>query len=290
MKGHGTPRTPRGMTISELASLSAIPLSTIKFYIRENLIPGPNLTRGTRAYYDSKHLHRLKLIKKIRSEGKVPLSKIKEIIALVDDGEREEERGDGSDSTVSRDEIIEAAIGVFRVKGYEQATIADIVAAARIGRSSFYKHFENKKELFIACVKSIIFSEVGEPAAARGDEEGDEGDSAAIFDKNARAYYEVNPLWLDMVKQLRAAAINHPGEFADSLDEVIHLKIDLLRRGIQKGIRGGWFRDINATLMTVMLLGLQDYQEYLAKALSDKKMEELYDDAKNIILYGIVKR
>ena len=32
-------RSTRDMTVSELSSLSTIPLSTIKFYIRENLIP-----------------------------------------------------------------------------------------------------------------------------------------------------------------------------------------------------------------------------------------------------------
>jgi hypothetical protein len=42
--------------------------------------------------------------------------------------------------------------------------------------------------------------------------------------------------------------------------------------------------------MTVMLLGLQDYHGYLAKALNEKTLEELYDDAKDIILYGILKR
>ena len=56
--------TTKGMTISKLSSLSAIPRSTIKFYIRESLIPRPNKIRGTRAYYDARHLNKLRLIKK----------------------------------------------------------------------------------------------------------------------------------------------------------------------------------------------------------------------------------
>jgi len=279
--------TSQLMTISELSNRSMLPLSTIKFYIREQLIPGPNLIRGTRAYYDARHLNRLKLIRKIQRQGKVPLSTIKEIIALVDHGANEERQRNGSRLAASRHDIVGAAINVFREKGYEQTTIADIVAAARIGRSSFYKNFENKKELFIECVKSIILSEVADPAGNGDDAEISDG--AAVFDKHAKAYNSINPLWLEMVRQLRAAAINHPEEFAGSLDEVIQLKIDLLRRGIQRGIRKGWFRQINATLMTVMLLGLQDYQEYLAKTFSNKKLEELYEEARDIILYGILK-
>jgi len=278
------------MTVSELASLSAIPLSTIKFYIRESLIPGPRKTRGTRAYYDSRHLSRLKLIKKIQTEGHVPLSKIREIIGLIDDGEAADARERGIGGTETKDEIVTAAIGVFREKGYGKSTIADIVHAARIGRSTFYKHFENKKDLFIACVKAIIFSEMQKGEAGAIDEVKDEQDIVDIFDKHAKAYYNVNPLWVDMVRALRAAAISDPDQFADSLDDVVHLKIDLLKRGLEKGIRRGLFREFNATLMTVMLLGLQDYHGYLAKALNDKTLEELYDDAKDIILYGILKR
>ncbi len=282
--------TTRGMTISELSSLSTIPLSTIKFYIRESLIPRPNKIRGTRAYYDARHLKKLRLIKKIQSEGKVPLSKIKEIISLIDDGDRLAGQHLGPGGEDLRDEIVTSAIGVFREKGYEETTIGDIVAAARIGRSTFYKNFRDKKELLVECVKHIIFTEVGDPGSDTIDEIEDEAGALAVFDRQARPYYELNPLWVDMVKLLRAAAINHPEDFADRLDEVVHLKIDLLKRGIEKGIRRGLFREVNATLMTVMLLGLQDYHGYLKKASNEKTLEELYGDAKDIVLYGILKR
>ena len=280
----------KAMTISELASFSDIPLSTIKFYIRESLIPGPKKARGTRAYYDEGHLRRLKLIKKIQIEGNIPLSKIKEIIGMIEDGERGRKKDKAEDRAAIRNEIITSAIQVFREKGYEKATIADIVAAARIGRSTFYKRFRDKKDLFIECIKQIIFSEMkqGEPDELDGIR--DEEEILRVFDRHAKAYCNVNPLWIDMVNQLRAAAISDPEEFADSLEEVIHLKIDLLRRGIENGIRRGLFREINPTLMTVMLLGLQDYHDYLSKDTDGKSLEEKYDEATDIILYGILKR
>ena len=280
----------RAMTISELSSLSDIPLSTIKFYIRESLVPGPKMTRGTRAYYDAGHLHRLRLIKKIQTEGNLPLSKIKEIIGMIEDGERTRGKDGAEDSTVVRDGIVTSAIQVFREKGYEKATIADMVAAARIGRSTFYKHFRDKKGLFVESVKQIIFKEMKKGEPDEVDEVRDEEDILRVFDRHAKAYYNVNPLWIDMVNQLRAAAINEPQEFAGELDEVIHLKISLLKRGLEKGIRRGLFREINPTLMAVMLLGLQDYHDYLSRDTDGKSLEERYDEATDIILYGILKR
>lgn len=280
----------KAMTISELSSLSDIPLSTIKFYIRESLVPGPKKTRGTRAYYDEAHLHRLRLIKKIQTEGNLPLSKVKEIIGMIEDGERTRGRDRTEDSAAAKSEIVTSAIQVFREKGYEKATIADMVAAARIGRSTFYKHFRDKKGLFIECVKQIIFKEMKKGEPDEVDEVRDEEDILRVFDRHAKAYYNVNPLWIDMVNQLRAAAINEPQEFAGELDEVIHLKISLLKRGLEKGIQRGLFREINPTLMAVMLLGLQDYHDYLSRDTDGKSLEERYDEATDIILYGILKR
>ena len=88
----------------------------------------------------------------------------------------------------------------------------------------------------------------------------------------------------------RAAAVNDPKEFTDKLDEVIHLKINMLKRGLDNGIKQGLFRKMNSTLMTAMLLGLQDYSAYFSKDEDKEHMDSLYEDAKDIILYGILNK
>lgn len=275
------------MTISELSNRSAIPISTIKFYLRKELIPRPVKARGTRAYYTAKHIDRLKLIKKIQQEGNMPLDKIKGIISLIDEGESRSQEKKISENSDMQPEIIRSATALFREKGYEQVTIADIVEAARIGRSTFYKHFKNKKELFIECIKKIIFKEMEKVDSAEIE---DETDILNVFDKHAKTYYSVNPLWIDMVDQLRAAAINDPDEFAGKLDEVICLKINLLKRGVENGIQKGLFRNINALLLAVMLLGIQDYSNYLPHDNDEKILQRQYEDAKDIILHGILNK
>ncbi len=283
-------QTNQDMTISELSSLSNTPLSTIKFYIRQNLVPGPNKSRGTKAYYNSAHLNRLKLIRKIKTEGNMPLAKIKEILNLIEDAENDKKSNKNMGELNIKNDIIDSAITVFRSKGYEKATIADIVGAARIGRSTFYKNFKNKKDLFIECIKHIIFHESHKADRAKTDELKDEGDMLKALDKHAEAYTDINPLWVDMANILRAAAINDPDEFAEKLDEVIHLKISMLKRGIEKNIRRGMFREINTTLAAVMLLGLQDYRDYLLKNMGDGARDIIYEDVKDIMFYGIIKK
>lgn len=53
-------------------------------------------------------------------------------------------------------EILNAAIRVFNQKGYKAATTAEIAKEAGVVEPTMYKHFENKKDLFISCFRSIV--------------------------------------------------------------------------------------------------------------------------------------
>lgn len=47
-----------------------------------------------------------------------------------------------------RRQIMKAAIGVFAERGFYQAKIADIAAAAGVGKGTVYEYFSSKKDLF----------------------------------------------------------------------------------------------------------------------------------------------
>lgn len=51
--------------------------------------------------------------------------------------------------------ILDAAIKVFNKKGYGLATTAEISQEAGVSEPILYKHFTNKKELFLECFRSI---------------------------------------------------------------------------------------------------------------------------------------
>ncbi len=276
------------MAISELSKLSGIPLSTIKFYIREKMLPKPVKTSKTRARYSQKHLDRLTLIKKIQKEGKIPLNKIKEIIEMIDLGQ-ERENGNNALGTVDKkSDIIDSAIPLFREKGYDAITISDIVDASHIGRATFYKYFDNKKDLFLECFQKILFLEATNPEKKGVD---DEKDILALFDKYAEALTDVTPLWRDMINVLRAAAINDPAEFADKLEEAVQLKINLYTRKIKRAIKQGIMREINPDVLAVIILGIQEAcSEYLpTQQVEESKRLQLLEDVKDIILHGVLK-
>ena len=52
--------------------------------------------------------------------------------------------------------ILEAAMRVFREKGYHQASVHDIIDEARIARGTFYLYFTSKQELFGELVAELL--------------------------------------------------------------------------------------------------------------------------------------
>jgi AcrR family transcriptional regulator len=46
--------------------------------------------------------------------------------------------------------LVAAALRVLRRKGYARATVADVLAEARLSSRAFYRHFRSKDELFLA--------------------------------------------------------------------------------------------------------------------------------------------
>lgn len=72
------------MRISELSERSGVPVATVKFYIREGMLPRGETVSATRAEYGDDHLTRLRLIAALADVRGLPLSRVRDILALVD--------------------------------------------------------------------------------------------------------------------------------------------------------------------------------------------------------------
>ncbi|GAF99637.1 unnamed protein product, partial [marine sediment metagenome] len=142
------------MRIAELSDRSGISSPRIKYYIGIGIVPKPIKAGKTNAYYTSHHLEQLQLIKNMHDKKNIPISDIKKMVGnSVDLHEFSEDNN--SASTMVKNDIINSCIPIFRKKGYEKTTTEDIVKAANITRYYFYKHFKNKKELFIECLNTL---------------------------------------------------------------------------------------------------------------------------------------
>jgi DNA-binding transcriptional MerR regulator len=70
--------------MAELSRISETSTATIKYYIREGLLPPGELARSNQAHYTDEHVHRLRLIRALVDLGGLPLSRTREIVATLD--------------------------------------------------------------------------------------------------------------------------------------------------------------------------------------------------------------
>jgi DNA-binding transcriptional MerR regulator len=71
--------------MAELSRRSRVPVATIKYYLREGLLPPGKATAATRAEYGAEHLRRLRLIRALIEIGEIPVAAVRHILARVDD-------------------------------------------------------------------------------------------------------------------------------------------------------------------------------------------------------------
>ncbi|MFB6507838.1 MULTISPECIES: MerR family transcriptional regulator [unclassified Streptomyces] len=76
------------MRIGELSRRSGVPVPTIKYYVREGLLPAGQLTSPNQASYDDGHERRLRLIRALLDVGGLSLAAIGDVLRVVDDPER----------------------------------------------------------------------------------------------------------------------------------------------------------------------------------------------------------
>lgn len=72
------------MKLRDLAAQTEVSAATIKFWIREGLLPRAPLKNERTAIYGPEHVERLLLIRTLREEFDAPLRRIRELTSLID--------------------------------------------------------------------------------------------------------------------------------------------------------------------------------------------------------------
>ncbi|MEH3075780.1 MAG: MerR family transcriptional regulator [Quadrisphaera sp.] len=73
------------MRISELAERSGTAPATIKFYVREGLLPPAEKTGYNQVSYGEEHVRRLHLVRALVDVGGLPIARVRAVVAAVDD-------------------------------------------------------------------------------------------------------------------------------------------------------------------------------------------------------------
>ncbi|MFF0097849.1 MerR family transcriptional regulator [Micromonospora sp. NPDC005257] len=74
-----------GLRISELARRAGMPIPTVKFYLREGLLPPGTPTARNQARYEECHLERLRLIRALTTVGGLEIGAVRGLLTVLED-------------------------------------------------------------------------------------------------------------------------------------------------------------------------------------------------------------
>jgi AcrR family transcriptional regulator len=271
------------MKISELSLAANLPVSTIRYYIQEGLLPAPVKRGKTRADYSKFHLEAIKLIKKKQLKGKKSLRVIKE--ELRQELSQPEEVMEEINPSSRHEEIISATVELFLQKGYGETSIADIAQNARVSKETFYFHFKNKEDLFMECADRIfhdMFNSVWQEIR-------DEKDRFKRIEKRGRAFFASYPKWIEMMNLVRSLAVGENPAFKEKFRELLHLMIDpMIRENEYLKKEGRVGKEIDAALAGYYRMGLGEYGASLINQ-GAYSMEEVLEFILDLMQYGLLK-
>ncbi len=73
------------MRMSALAATAGLPVATVKYYLREGLLPAGVATSATQAEYGDAHVRRLRLVRALTGPVGLSVQQARTILALVDE-------------------------------------------------------------------------------------------------------------------------------------------------------------------------------------------------------------
>lgn len=73
--------------MAELCRVTGVSLPTVKYYLREGLLPPGERTQVNQAEYDQRHVRRLRLIRAMVDIGRMPVESVRQVLTAVDDAE-----------------------------------------------------------------------------------------------------------------------------------------------------------------------------------------------------------
>lgn len=134
-----------GIKISEIAKRSGFPASTIRYYVKEGLLPAPERKNKSMSYYDEACVEKLQAIRQLQERRYYPLSVIRNILKRMDEGLRLEEAeaiehvvfGSHPDSPVDLREFLERT-GLTREEVREAEEIGLLMPYIQEGARKLY--------------------------------------------------------------------------------------------------------------------------------------------------------
>ncbi|MEM7033324.1 MAG: TetR/AcrR family transcriptional regulator [Chloroflexota bacterium] len=151
-------------------------------------------------------------------------------------------------------QIIDAALGVFAVKGFNQATMSDVAKAAGLSKGTIYLYFNDKDDLIYSALLASLEQGFGNLALIL-DSEGEVKGQILKWVEEIASQMAESATHLSIGFEFYALANRRP-DIRECLQKYFQQYRQLLGEVIQKGITQGEFQPVEADAVAVAIIAL----------------------------------
>lgn len=150
-------------------------------------------------------------------------------------------------------EIVEAALAIFARDGFAGTRLEDVAERVGISKGTIYLYFENKEELFKACVRETVGSHIKKTMEMAATFEGSTSDLLREIFRRVSINLS-KPGYRTILILLISEGPRFPELVNFYYSEMLAPGIEGLRAVIQRGVASGEFRDTGLSDYPMMLM------------------------------------
>jgi len=185
---------------------------------------------------------------------------------------------------MTKDQILDAAAQIFRIKGYHATSMQDIAGAVNLQKASLYHHVSSKQEILLELLDQAI-ELLTEQILAAGDDK-----NISPADKLRQMMRNYLKALTDHVDLASVLLLEHR-----SLNAELHARHvpnrdrfeALWREVVDEGMQEGDFSNAETALIVRNLLGAMNWIITWYKPNGDLSIEEISDQTASLFLKGL---
>lgn len=163
---------------------------------------------------------------------------------------------DRSRETLRR--IIEAAEEVFAGKGYDRATVAEIISLAGIGHGTFWLYFRNKDDLLRYMLQDMIGEFESFEWFREDEQDGPSVRSLEEVENIIRGVMEIFARYSNIHPLIVRASLDSE-DFRQALEEFNKPFVRIVERKLREHLENGWCRDLDPEVTAQIIVTMLEY-------------------------------
>jgi AcrR family transcriptional regulator len=177
-----------------------------------------------------------------------------------------------------RNQILEAAVGVFADKGFHRATTKEIASAAGVSEGTIYNYFENKADLLISMITRLADMEEL-PEELAGALEWDAQEFLAAMMRHRMARIEQNH---EMLQAILPEILTNPELRQRFYQHFVQPTATILEQYVRGRIESGELRPTNPSL-TVRVVQSMFAGMLMLRILGDEAIKSGWDELPDVL-------